>query len=163
MRLKLQEDNAQSCSIVVKGHGRYSWSRFITCVHAQRACEPVAKWPIMGHLQYNNNSNKYMSEYSGESYKYLFLLYKNCIWRKIPRRVVYYAVYNWEKYTVAFIHIFIILYLVRFTKRKSLKTHMRDLGDFKGHSKILLLTLLIIKYKSIFCIIMVELILNNMI
>lgn len=88
MRLKLQEDNAQSCSIVVKGLGRYSWSRFITCIHAQRACEPVAKWPIMGHLQYNNNSNKYMSEYSGESYKYLFLLYENCIWRKIPQRGV---------------------------------------------------------------------------
>jgi len=65
MRLKLQEYNAQSCSIVVEGLGRYSWSRFITCIHAECACEPVAKWPIMGHLRYNNNSNNYMSEHLG--------------------------------------------------------------------------------------------------
>jgi len=65
MRLKLQEYNAQSCSIVVKGLGRYSWSRFITCIHAELACEPVAKWPIMGHLRHNNNSNNYRSEHLG--------------------------------------------------------------------------------------------------
>lgn len=65
MRLKLQEYNAQSCSIVVKGLRRYSWSRFITCIHAERACEPVAKWPMMGHLRCNNNSNNYMSVHLG--------------------------------------------------------------------------------------------------
>lgn len=54
------------CSIVVKGLERYSWSRFITCIHAEHACEPVAKWPIMAHLRYNNNSNNnYMSEHLG--------------------------------------------------------------------------------------------------
>lgn len=93
MRLKLQEYNAQSCSIVVKGLGRHSWSRFITCIHAERACEPVAKWPMMGHLRCNNNSNNYMSEHLGSQAKqmsiYFFCTKMVFAKRPLGRRVCY--------------------------------------------------------------------------
>lgn len=89
---------------MVKGLGRYSWSRFITCIRAERACEPVAKWPIMGHLRFNNNSNNYMSEHLGSQANqitiYFFCTKMVFGKRSLGRRVWVYsaAVHNRERY-----------------------------------------------------------------